>query len=176
MKWFLNLCKEITAELFRRADYYENEIPPEVVMEPIIMDKSTTLYNTAKACLGLDMVDDPTVDPSVGCAVSVNAVFKKAFGSPVGGGASTADMYHVLKTDSRFTQILQPIPGCIVISPTGTSIKGAPHGHVGIEGYHGRMSNNSLNGLWSEVYTDSSWSAYYEVKLGFPTYYFSVNN
>lgn len=132
------------------------------------------LYETAKLCLGKDMVDDPGVDPSVGCADSVNSVYKLAFGNEIGGGASTAALYTVLCSDPRFQSVQEPLPGDIVISPTGTSTKGAPHGHVGICGFHGIMSNNSMTGLWSQFYTDTSWHAYYHDKLGFPVIYFRV--
>lgn len=138
------------------------------------MTNSEKLYNTAKDSLGKDMVDDPGVDPSVGCADSVNTVYKLAFGVEIGGGASTAAMYEVLKRDVRFVQVTSGGPGDIVISPTGTSTKGAPHGHVGICGYHGILSNNSMTGLWSEFYTDLSWHQYYHDRLGFPVLYFKL--
>lgn len=132
------------------------------------------LYQAAKDCLGLDMIEDPTVDISVGCAESVNAVFKKAFGREIGGGASTAAMYAVLQKDPRFKLVNEPIPGDIIISPTGTSSKKAPHGHVGLVGYHGIMSNNSMTGTWQEYYTLESWKEYYQDRLGFPVLYFQV--
>lgn len=134
--------------------------------------RSDILYSTAKSCLGKDMVDDPGVDASVGCADSVNSVYKLAFGKELGGGASTAEMYKVLK--KSYTQVDTAQPGDIVISPTGYSIKGAPHGHVGIVGYYGIMSNNSMTGLWSEYYTLPTWIAYYQTKLGFPVEFYRI--
>lgn len=132
------------------------------------------LYQTAKACLGEDLSTDPTIPPEVSCAVAVNNVYQKAFGKPLGGGASTAAMYSVLKTDARFIQVPQPLAGDVVMYASGTSTKGAPHGHVLIQGLYGLMSNNSLTGNWEEVYTQQSAKNYYETKLGFPRHCFRV--
>lgn len=137
------------------------------------MKNSQKLYLAAKTCLGKDMVDDPGVDPSVGCADAVNSVFKMAFDREIGGGASTAALYEILKSDPRFKTSTYGV-GNIVISPTGTSSKGAPHGHVGICGIYGILSNNSMSGLWQEYYTEQSWHDYYVEKLGFPMYFFEV--
>lgn len=139
-------------------------------MPPIA--KTQLLYLKAKESLGIDLVSDPSIDPSVSCAASVNEVFRLTFGRQIGGGASTALMYQVLKNDPHFKQATGYSKGYIVISPTGTSTKGAPHGHVGICGVYGIMSNNSMNGLWQEYYTEQSWHEYYVTRLGFPMYYF----
>ena len=138
------------------------------------MNNSQKLYLAAKSCLGKDMCVDPTIPPEVSCAVSVNAVYELAFGGPLGGGASTAAMYQVLKTDPRFTPVTSPAAGDIVISPTGTSTKGSLHGHVGIVGMYGILSNNSMTGHFTEFYTLQSWEQYYVEKLGFPMLFFRV--
>lgn len=130
------------------------------------------LYNTAKACLDMDM--DQTVPNMVACAASTNAVFKKAFGKAIGGLASTAEMYKALKKDSRFELVEKYEPGCIVISPTGTSTKNSPNGHVGIAGKVNIMSNNSFTGKWEQNYDLPKWLQYYGLGLGFPTYFFRV--
>lgn len=139
---------------------------------PIMETNTQKLYNSAKACLGEDLSTDPAVPPEVSCAVAVNAVHKIAFGEVIGGGASTKDMYLKLLNDPRFQKVIEGIPGDIIISPSGYSSKGALHGHVAILGYHGIMGNNSLNGLWQEVYTMESWDTYYRKKLGFGVYFF----
>lgn len=130
------------------------------------------LYDAGKASLEKDLVNDPTVPNEVQCAAQVNAVHRLAFGNDVGGGASTKLMYESLLKDPRFKQVDEYSAGRIIISPTGYSSKGAPHGHVGICGYYGVMSNNSLNGLWQQVYDEASWKRYYHDKLGFPVYFF----
>lgn len=135
---------------------------------------SYILYETAKNCLEHDMVNDPKIDPMFGCAQAVSEVFYKAFNEPLGGGASTKAVYEHLRNDSRFKQVQEPTGGDIIVSPTGYSDRGAPHGHVGIMGFHGVMSNNSMNGLWEEKYTLETWKNYYETRLGFPTYYFRM--
>lgn len=159
------------------AVYTEPVAPQEPITEVQIanpMPNRLKLYNEAKACLGLDLSTDPAVPPEVSCAVAVNNVFKKTFGAPLGGGASTAAMYHVLQTDSRFQLASEPEAGDIIISPTGTSKKGAQHGHVGIVANYGILSNNSMNGLFEEYYTLTTWESYYRNKLGFPVLFFRV--
>ncbi len=126
------------------------------------------LYDVAKSCLGRDMA---LTQNELGCAEAVNAVHKQAFGSEIGGGLSTAAMYAELLTDARFMATDTPLPGDVIISPTGKGNPGT-HGHVGIVAKYGILSNNSLNGLWQEKYTLDSWYKFYTVKLGFPIYYF----
>lgn len=138
------------------------------------MPNSQKLYLAAKASLGKDMVEDPTIEPFLSCAASVNEVFKLAFGKEIGGGASTALLYQTLRADPRFALAPGNAVGNIIISPSGMSSKGAPHGHVGICGMYGILSNNSMNGLWQEYYTEQSWDSYYVEKLGFPVFYFKV--
>lgn len=165
---------KLILELFSIHDPHVDLVPVPPISNPTPMTNSQKLYLAAKACLGKDMVEDPTVDPALGCAESVNEVFKLAFGKEIGGGSSTAELYQVLKTDPRFKEATAPAAGYIVISPTGTSTKSAPHGHVGIYGMYGILSNNSMTGTFQEYYTEQSWHDYYVEKLGFPMFFFEV--
>lgn len=144
---------------------------PPSVPEPVIpkVDPRLKLYELAKSCLGKDIA---ATQDELGCAEAISYLLKqvqvKKF--PKGGYLSTTDLHSFLKKSDQFTQVplSKNLPGDIIISPTGMSTKGAAHGHVGIMGYHGIMSNNSLNGLWQQYYSLESWSNYYGVKLGFP--------
>ena len=137
---------------------------------------STKLYNEAKALLGQSLGADNASDGygTLACAESVNFIATRAIGTPIGGLNSTAAMYIALCDTARFTRVSSPLAGDIVISPTGMSTTNAAwHGHVGIAGEFGIMSNNSENGLWQEEYTTDSWKQSFAAR-GFPTYYFRV--
>lgn len=137
---------------------------------PVVISNRERLYDMAKACLGKDIAK---TQDELGCAEAVNYVYKKTFGTPIGGETSTAGMYEVLKKDKRFVKVDEPLFGDIIISPTGTSTLNALHGHVGIVAKYGILSNNSLNGLWQEKFTLQSWKIYY-TNRGFPVYYYRV--
>ena len=128
------------------------------------------LYDIAKASLGEHLCGEQHL---LGCALTVNAIFKSAFGSEIGGGASTIEMYSVLKNDNRFKPIDIPNYGDIIISPTGTG-NGKIVGHVGIVGKYGIMSNDSKTGTLQEKYTQLTWNNYYKNYGGIPTKFFRV--
>lgn len=132
---------------------------------------SLKVYLMAKQCLGQNLCEDKML----GCAETVNAVFEAALGSPVGGGASTFLMYQVLKSSPRFKQVIAPLAGDIIISPTGTGTGGLLNGHVGIVGIYGILSNDSYTGLLEEKYTKQTWADYYGKQGGFPILYYRVN-
>lgn len=127
-----------------------------------------------KSSLGQHLTLDPTVPEDVGCAEAVSKILQEAGvqGIPQKGFAGTNDLWQWLKTNRQFVEATQPYPGSIIISPTGTSVKGTPHGHVGIIGLYGVCSNDSGTGLWKENYTVDSWESYFG-NLGFPIYFYS---
>lgn len=132
-----------------------------------------SIYNVAAGCLGKHITLDNTVPPDLGCAEAVSYVLKNAgLPVPVGGFPGTAGLYSWLTNTSLFTQTRSPSPGDIVISPSGMSTKGDPHGHTGIVAKYGILSNNSDSGLFMEVYSIDTWDKYFGDTLGFPVYYF----
>lgn len=143
--------------------------------KPVPMTNREKLYEKSKSLLKTKQVS-AGVPISLGCASALNNVFKAQFGTFIGGGAATAGMFNVLKTDPRFEEIAEKdvLPGDIVMNATGTSTRGYKNGHVGIHGFTETMSNNSANGLWSAHYTNEAWKAFFEVKKGFKTRYFRV--
>ena len=152
-------------------------VPVPVIPKPVpVMTNREKLYAKSKSLLGTKQVS-PSVPQELGCASALNNVYTKCFGRPIGGGASTAEMFKVLKSSpERFLEITEAtaLPGDIVMNPSGTSTKGFANGHVGIRGNNDTMSNDSRNGVWSAHYTNAGWKAYFEVSRGFKTRYFRV--
>ena len=54
---------------------------------------SLHLYSVAKSLLGENLCGS---QHELGCALTVNSIVEKAFGLPVGGGASTSNLYDFL--------------------------------------------------------------------------------
>jgi hypothetical protein len=132
------------------------------------------IYEMAKSLLNTDASPKDVAPDYLGCAETVNEIVRRATGQPVGGGVSTHEMCKVLmNTPSRWKQVLNPLPGDIIISPSwwvqGAKLK---HGHVGVVGYHGVISNNSENGLLGMTHSIRAWIAYYTEFGGLPTFYF----
>lgn len=150
------------------------EIPPEIVMQPIPPPDTNrlALYALAKSSLGKDIAKTQN---ELGCAEAVSyLLLSLKVNGFIASILSTQQLYHTFADLAAFTAVESPLPGDLIISPTGYSSKGSAHGHVGICGYHGIMSNNSMTGLWEEFYTEVSWEAYYHTKLGFPIFYFRL--
>ncbi len=138
--------------------------------KPPVVSKREELYNLAKKCLGKDIA---ATQNELGCAEAMSFILR-GIGKilPKGEFLSTSLLDAWLQKNA--TRITEPLPGDIVMYATGTSTKGAEHGHVLVQGYHGLMSNNSLNGLWEQTHTTESAKTYYETKLGFPPHYYRV--
>lgn len=149
-----------------------------VLLAELAADTSTTnaqkFVAQAKADLGENLSLGTGVDSTVACALSVNRVHTEAFGVPIGGGASTHDMYQALLKNPSFKETTVYAPGCVIISPTGYGTKAAyPNGHVGIVCNFGICANDSNTGLWSEKYlTLSDWIAQFCTLEGYPYYLF----
>lgn len=140
-------------------------------------DKGNQLYAMAKSLLGQHVIPlTAATDYGVlGCAASVNAIYKKTFGEEIGGGASTALMLAFLMDTRRFESVLfqDALPGDIAISATGKSIYyPAAHGHVAICGKQWLMSNDSENGTWEANYTYNTWNQHFAIQMGFPVQVF----
>lgn len=139
--------------------------------------KSGKLYLAAVTRLGTDVSPKDEAPDDYGCVDSLQEVYKAAFQDYITTPKtlSTKILYQTLLFNPKFERIDHPERGCIVISPTGHSTKGAPTGHCGIVGDCGIiMSNDSRNGLWLENYSVRSWITYYHDKLGFPVKFFRV--
>lgn len=156
-------------------DYTHTPLMNEVINTPPPMQTNADiLVEAAKRALGKNLSAGTGVPYYVACAISVNKVHTNAFSFPIGGGASTADLYEALLISKYFKLVQVASPGCIVIAPTSLATKRAyPHGHVGIVGNFGICSNDSTTGLWSENYANiEAWKEQFETIEGYPTYLF----
>lgn len=135
---------------------------------------ATAIYTEASKCLDTHITLNSAVPPDLGCAEAVSFVLKNAGveGIPVAGFAGTAALYAWLNKSSSWVLTSTPVPGDIVISPTGMSSIGSEHGHVAVYAKYGLLSNDSDTGLFLEKYTMTSWNKYFGTTLGFPTYVF----
>lgn len=158
------------------APIFEPEPIKEPIEEPIKEDPKPIpmktnrekLYDTAYACLGLDMA--PTQD-YLGCAEAWSFVAKKAGvkGLPKGGVLGTAELAKWLAT--HFVRVDVPEYGDTAIFPTGAG-NGTVRGHVFVVGKHKWMSNNSRTFLWDDHWTGKEALAHYHKKGGIkPQYY-----
>lgn len=150
-------------------------LPPNPA--PIMKTNAQKLYDTSVACLGTDMSPADIAPDSLACAESLNGVYLKTFGQHLGTGpalTSTLALYQEMVVDKRLQKVVDPLPGDIVISPTGYSSKNSPHGHCGIWGNFDVMSNNSDSGKWKDNYTHEAWYDVFSKELGFPVYFFRV--
>lgn len=135
--------------------------------------KSKELYETAKANLGQILSDG---NANFGCAITVNNLAEKAWGYPIGGGASTNLMYGFLKDTTKYSSVLleEALAGDIIIAPTGYATDSTQHGHVAIVAQYGLLSNSSEDGRLHELWTIPSWITFYVETLGFPLAIFRV--
>jgi len=160
-------------------DILPSDLTPPPMPTPTEKTKGQLLYETAKGLLGQHVIvlDASTKFGVLGCAASVNAIFKKRFGLEIGGGLSTALMLSALKDKTRFKEVAfsEAEPGDILMYATGTSIKfPQAHGHVLIVGVRWCMSNSSETGTWEANYTREGVKTYFEDTMGFPPRVFRV--
>ena len=152
------------------------------------MKPGELIYEVAKGSIGKDMGGNMIPD-ALSCAISVNNIVQQATGKPIGGGASTYNMYRALKLYSTFlpgwrfykVRIERAKPGDIIISPTGYGNGKLSNGHVGIIGMAGEiMSNTSFTtrkwkaGTWQYNHNISNWTSHYGMFGGFPVEVFRV--
>ena len=131
------------------------------------------LYIAAVSSLGTDASPNDIAPDELGCAETVNAVHRKAFGYEIGGGISTNLVYKALISHPKFIGVDKPLEGDVIISPTGYGNGKLSNGHTGIMGKDGViMSNDSATGLFKENYTLQTWRGYYEARGGYPVKFF----
>src|ERR1051326_469503 len=99
--------------------------------------KGDILYEAAFQALGKAIA--PQNIAELGCAYSVDALYKRCFGKhivPPPNNESTFWMYKTLKTSALFEQTSEPQAGDLIISPTNYGTGSLPHGHEGIVAHH----------------------------------------
>lgn len=132
------------------------------------------LVQMAITHLGTDASPNDLAPDELGCAETVNAIYKKLYGVEIGGGVSTYYLFKALREHKDFKRVDAPMPGDIAISPTGYSAsKTVPNGHVGIVGFNGSiMSNDSRTGTFEQNFTLDSWKRYYIDRGRYPMQFF----
>lgn len=146
--------------------------PPEVPKPPTAPPVETNrekLYNRAFSCIGHDIA---RTQDELGCAEAVSYLLVNLHTPdfPAAGYLSTKDLYHWLQ--KYFTAESIPLPGDIIISPTGYGNGHIPNGHVGIVGKNHIMSNNSMTGLFDAYFTMQTWNKRYAQQGGYPVLFF----
>lgn len=132
-------------------------------MDETQISNSSIVYVRAKKLLGEHLTLNNEVPEDLGCAEAVSYILQNcgAKNFPILGFAGTADLLLWLQNSPQFVEIFIYEPGAIIISATGTGT-GIIHGHCGVLGNNGAMSNNSANGLWQEKWTVEKWNAYFQ--------------
>lgn len=130
------------------------------------------IYEVAVSCLGTDASPNDAAPDEYGCADSVSNILIKA-GADMHVIVSTMELYKLLVGSERWVKVYSPLPGDVVISPTGMGGKnGIANGHTGIVGKNGViMSNNSYTGKFEANYTLDTWKQRYVIKGGYPMFF-----
>lgn len=138
-----------------------------------VLTNREVLLICAQQHLGSDASPNDVAPDEYACAETVNDIHQYAFGFQIGGTVSTALLYSALNVSKYFTRVDNPLPGDIIISPTGYGNGVLPNGHVGIVGPGNTiMSNTSANGKFLSNYTLSTWSVRYKQTGGYPVIFF----
>lgn len=131
------------------------------------------IFEKARSLLGTDVSPEDLAQDELGCAESVSTILAQYF-PPFQVITGTYTLYLALKGAVEFVEVKSPLPGDIVISPTGLGGKNKiKHGHTGIVGeYLTIMSNDSATGKWITNYTVDSWRKRYGSTGGYPVVFF----
>jgi hypothetical protein len=141
-------------------------------------DRSLELFMAGIRHLGTDASPSDIAPDELGCAESVSAIIREILPDmSITPGTWTLNRY--MRDDPRFVPVTVPMPGNIVMYPTGTG-NGKVQGHVGIICYGGTvMSNTSTvkdRGKWMVNMTLAGMEEYYHTKGGIaPRFYKIVN-
>lgn len=142
--------------------------------QPIMITNQEKLFEEARAWLGRDASPMNLAPKEYACAESVTYVLRQA-GFDIGIITGTATLRDVLIRSWKFTKVLVPEPGDIILCTTGMGNGNIPNGHVGICLTDEKIaSNNSYTGLWSDYYTFELWKKRYVDIGGYKIEYFRV--
>lgn len=144
----------------------------EAVKKVTAPNHRQTIYNTAYSLLEQKLGKDTSIPKGVNCANAVTDVLIRAGvpGLPAKGIPGTWTLNEWLK--ANLVVVKDPLPGDIIMSPTGYGKKSMPNGHVGIVGKYQVMSNNSRTGKWDTHFTQQTWRDRYETKGGYPVIFY----
>ena len=96
------------------------------------------LYEAARSSIGTDASPSDLAPDELGCAETVNEIIKKAFGNYASkeNRLSTYWLYKALRESPKFKEAFIPIPGLIVISPTGYGTRRNSVNWIAVTGGH----------------------------------------
>lgn len=130
------------------------------------------LLGVAEELVGVDASPDDLAPDEYACAETACDVMRAA-GVPIGVILSTYSLYRELLGRQDFARADSPLPGDVVISPTGYGDGRLPNGHVGFVAEGGAIiSNSSADGTLRRNYTLDSWRARYAGLGGYPVWFF----
>lgn len=142
-----------------------------VITDPPKESPTERMAHIARKWLGKDPSTPDIADDELGCADSVSVVIREVY-PDFKHTVSTATLFKQLKQSKHFKGSLDPVPGCIIVSPT----EGSRIGHTGIYTQANKIaSNNSygpLKGKWTENYTRESWRNEFITKRRLKGYFF----
>ena len=140
------------------------------------LNAKEAIYTVAKANLGKHLTLDNSVANEFGCAECVMKLLSLAgiLGIPSKGIEGTIELLSWLLASPQFTEVNTLQPGDIIISNSQVDATGTItiHGHTGIGGNFGILSNDSENGLLAEKFTLQTWQRYYKYTLGLSIRFF----
>lgn len=128
---------------------------PEPIPNVIIKTPSQILSEVARSYIGYDASPLNRAPQELSCAECVVNIVNMAFPGTLSTTIVGTDALNTaLKRSPRFKGILDPVDGCIVVSPRTATV----HGHAGIYvGPDSIASNESKTGLFKINYTRQSW-------------------
>lgn len=155
----------------------DNSIPETGIFKELEASTINRLliYRVALNSIGADISPNDFAPDEYGCADSVSGILQQALGGEKGiqWTISTTILYRELSTSRAYMFVQMPLPGDIIISPTGYGDGRLANGHVGVCGAGDTiMSNSSNTGRWETNFTQKSWRDRYVVSGGYPIYYF----
>jgi len=174
-----NQAKPLAPSLVPAPDILPSDMtPPSDANVPIDGSKpkvetvAERLAEEAKLRLGTDASPKNLAPQELACAESVSNIIHSVIPSFPADVVGTPELYRLLSKSTLFKRVTDPIPGCVVISPTvGTS-----RGHTGIYIEHDKIaSNSSKTGLWTHTpthYTRQRWIDYFNGHQGLKGYLF----
>lgn len=162
----------LNSNLFMIQKLQDRLFQLKIVLEALQKNRRVQLYLAAKAAVDTDVTPVDAVPDDVACAEVVSTLINKVVSFPIIHGTYTLYTY----LGSKYQLVQTPLPGDIIISPTGMASKKVfNHGHVGVVGVGGIVySNNSLNGKLQTHYTISTWKKRYQDTGGYPVYFFRL--
>lgn len=138
----------------------------------------TRVIMYARALVGSKVYKN--VPPEVACANVVTGILELVDPTIFGGAGEdringTYTLSDALARHPRFKKLIAPLPGCIILSPTGKG-KAGRVGHVGFVDLDGKtiLSNNSYTGKLERNYTLNTWHKRYTVGFGIPAEYYII--